>query len=67
MNSFITIAAIAYTQEITKTPLAVSSRRVFKYMVSNTTLAKSANVESADKIVFCDKIRCIKSPTEKVG
>lgn len=45
-------------------PLAISSLRLFKKMVNKTTFANSAKVEIAERIVFCDKITCIKSPSE---
>ena len=50
-----------------KIPFAVSSRRVLRYIVNKITFAKSANVDSAERIVFSDKIIPIKSPNEYVG
>ena len=67
MNSLRTIAPIAYTQEIRKMPFAVSSRRVLRYSVNNTTLANSANVDSPDRILLFEEITSKKSRREYVG
>jgi hypothetical protein len=64
IKSLKTIAAIAYMHDIKKIPFAVASRRVLRYSVNKTTLAKRANVESPDKILLFEKMIEKKSPRE---